>query len=68
VELRIHSELLEKLRVAKRFEDGPFQLRCEIHLTSRAVLKAQPHNVVSDVARFDNVIVHRPSLQRWNSA
>ena len=26
-------------RLYLRFEDGPFQLRCETHLTRRAVLK-----------------------------
>jgi hypothetical protein len=43
------------LRISQGLEDGSFQHRPEIDLTSRAVPKAQPDQMAADVASLEDV-------------
>jgi hypothetical protein len=66
VKLGVDREPPEIILVAQRFEYRATQSRPKIDFAGGSVPKPQPHDVPTDVPRFQNVIVHL-SLQRGNA-
>src|SRR5438445_10243734 len=66
VEVWIDSKLLEEFRIVQRLEHRTVQHLREVDRSYRAIAKAEPHGILQDVPRLENVVIHW-SLQWWDA-
>lgn len=58
VELRMNGEVPEHGRILERLEDWTSESGAKVDFSARPVPETEPHDVATDVARFDDVIGH----------